>query len=164
MREQDLFFRLIIYFVRNRGKILTKEDLITHVWSEHYDPFIHDQLIYVSINKLRKYIGDEIRDNNFVFIRNVEHGYYFNEKSHFCFIEKKLAVKSKDLTYRQEWIIQFLVDNHKISNKDFVHYFKTSRTTALQELEGLVIQKILRKKGKGGSTYYSLKASPKHYL
>ena len=155
--KHALFFRLIVYLMRKRGKVLSKEELVANIWHEHYDPFIHDQLIYVTINKLRKSIGDDIKEKNFTYIRNVEHGYYFNEKSSFCFIEKKLDLEDRNLTYRQEWIIQFLVDNQKITNKDFVNYFKTSRTTAVHELESLVAKKLLKKSGKGRSTYYHLR-------
>ncbi len=159
LEKYDLFFRLIIYFIRKRGRVLSKEELITNIWHESYDPFIHDQLIYVTINRFRKFVGDDVKEKKFIFIRNVEHGYYFNEKSSFCFIEKKLVMDDRNLSYRQEWIIQFLVDNQKIANKDFVQYFKTSRTTAVQELDTLVSKKLLRKKGKGRSTYYLLRAA-----
>jgi DNA-binding winged helix-turn-helix (wHTH) protein len=156
LTKHELLFRLLVYLIRHRGQIKHKEELISSLWHERYDPFVHDQVLYVAINKLRKNIEDTAEGQQFQFIRNVEQGYYFNDISSFCFIEKKIMLPDSALTYRQEWVLQFLVDNQKITNKDLAIYFKTSRTTAYKELDELVVKKILKKKGKGRSTYYCI--------
>ena len=37
----------------------TKEEIVTRVWEENYNPLIHDDRIYKAIGRLRKLLGDD---------------------------------------------------------------------------------------------------------
>ena len=159
--RNHLIFKLLVYFIRKRDTVLSKEELIESVWHERYDPSMHDQLIYTTIKKLRDNIED-CKGKDFTVIINVDNGYYFNVKFPFCFIEKRLVIARPNLNDRQTWILHFLYENRKITNKDFVNYFRSNRTTAYLVLDNLVSKNLLIKKGKGRSRHYCLKEES-HY-
>ncbi len=50
---------LLIYLVRNRGKIISKEELLEKVWGE-YDAFSVSRTVDVYVGYLRKKLGKEI--------------------------------------------------------------------------------------------------------
>lgn len=49
-------YSLLIYMMQNRGRILTREQILDHVWGE--DSFIYDRAVDSTIRKLRHYLGD----------------------------------------------------------------------------------------------------------
>jgi DNA-binding winged helix-turn-helix (wHTH) protein len=155
--RHHLLFRLLTYLIQNKERIVSKKELINSVWHEQYDSLMHDQLIYVTVNKLRKQIEGALSSKESTFIRNSDEGYFINKKTKFCFIERSLSMDGNDLNYRQKWILEYLVDSEKITNKEFVNYFKINRTTAFQELDDLVSKDLLERKGIGRSTYYTFK-------
>ncbi len=54
-------FSLLEYMMRNRGKILTKDDIITHVWN--YESDILPNTVEVYIKKLRNKIDIPFKEN-----------------------------------------------------------------------------------------------------
>lgn len=50
---------LLVYLVRNRGKIVSKEELSEKVWGE-YDPFTMSRTVDVYIGYLRKKLSKEL--------------------------------------------------------------------------------------------------------
>lgn len=52
-RNQHILLELAILFLKHPGTRFSKEDLIEIIWKQAYDPDIHDNLIYVSIKRLR---------------------------------------------------------------------------------------------------------------
>jgi len=68
---------LMKYFLSNQNKILTKEQIYSHVWN---DTFIDDNTIMVHIRRLRMKIEDD--PNHPVYLRNVRGiGYQFMVKN-----------------------------------------------------------------------------------
>ena len=64
------------YFLSNQNKILTKEQIYSHVWN---DTFIDDNTIMVHIRRLRMKIEDD--PNHPVYLKNVRGiGYQFMVK------------------------------------------------------------------------------------
>ena len=49
---------LILYFVINKNKVLTKESIIEHLWGDHSDMFDSLDFIYTHIKNLRKKMQD----------------------------------------------------------------------------------------------------------
>ena len=45
-------FRLIYYFFINKNKVLSKEELIEHLWNDKY--YLDESILLVNINRLRK--------------------------------------------------------------------------------------------------------------
>ncbi|WP_413291557.1 winged helix-turn-helix domain-containing protein [Bdellovibrio sp. HCB337] len=52
-KHQHILFELIKAFSKNPGHRFTKEELIEKIWNTPYDSSIHDNVIYVSIKRLR---------------------------------------------------------------------------------------------------------------
>ena len=74
--NQNILIKLLLLFIKNKGVKFSKEELIQKVWEEKYDPIVHDNKIYYSINRLRNLLGQS-KVNKFI----VSHGlsYALNE-------------------------------------------------------------------------------------
>ena len=49
-------FELLAYFIKNNGKICSRETLLDDVWG--YDIYVEDRIVDTYIKNLRKYLGD----------------------------------------------------------------------------------------------------------
>lgn len=61
-REIDLTkkeFDLLLYFITNKNRVLTKEDIAEHLWGDHADMVDNFDFIYTHIKNLRKKIEAE---------------------------------------------------------------------------------------------------------
>ena len=47
-------FDLLLFFVTNKGRVLSKEIIAEHLWGDHSDLADNFDFIYVHINNLRK--------------------------------------------------------------------------------------------------------------
>ncbi|MGL6198705.1 MAG: response regulator transcription factor [Lachnospiraceae bacterium] len=66
-------FKLLVYFAANKNKLVTKEDILNHVWG---DTYITDGALTVQISRLREKI--EINTTNLCYIKTVwGQGYIF---------------------------------------------------------------------------------------
>jgi len=61
------------------------------------------------------------------------------------------------LNYRQKNAINFLLENDKITNKDYIEINEIGKTTALKDLNILIDLKIIDRKGSGPKVYYILR-------
>jgi tetratricopeptide (TPR) repeat protein len=67
----------ILYLVASEpGKIFTKEDLVSNIWRESYNPMVHDSKVYTSISRLRKLIEPDFKRPRYIL--NERDGYAFN--------------------------------------------------------------------------------------
>lgn len=64
-------FDLLLYFIENKNKVLTKESLFEHVWGENSIFMDNSDFIYTHINRLRKKIKTYTGEN---YIKTV-HGF-----------------------------------------------------------------------------------------
>lgn len=70
-------FDLLLYFMYNKGRILTKENIAEHLWGDHIDQADNFDFIYNHIKNLRKKLQNKGAGNN---IRSVYGmGYKFYE-------------------------------------------------------------------------------------
>ena len=47
-------FDLLIYFINNKGRVITKSALAQHIWGDHYDQVVSYDFLYTHIKNLRK--------------------------------------------------------------------------------------------------------------
>ena len=67
----------IFYLLSERpGHVFSKEDLVSQVWREEYNPLVHDSKVYTSISRLRKLLEPDFKHP--VYILNERDGYSFN--------------------------------------------------------------------------------------
>lgn len=82
-RNQHTLLELALLFLKNPQTSFRKEDLIQKVWGQSYAPGSHDNLIYVTIKRLRALIEPDPDHPRYI-MRNRQ-GYYFenSNKLHF---------------------------------------------------------------------------------
>jgi DNA-binding response OmpR family regulator len=47
-------FDLLIYFINNKGRVITKSALAQHIWGDQYDQVVSYDFLYTHIKNLRK--------------------------------------------------------------------------------------------------------------
>ena len=65
-------FALLELFMRNAGRVLSREEILTHAWDEEFDSF--SNIIDVYMNRLRKKVDQEGRPSLFTTVRGVGYG------------------------------------------------------------------------------------------
>ena len=71
-------FDLLLFFIENKNKVLTKENLFEHVWGENSVFMNNSDFIYTHINRLRKKIKNHTGEN---YIKTV-HGFGYKLEIH----------------------------------------------------------------------------------
>jgi DNA-binding response OmpR family regulator len=65
-------FSLLELFMRNAGRVLSRDEILAHAWDEEYDSF--SNIIDVYVNRLRKKVDLEGRPSLFNTVRGVGYG------------------------------------------------------------------------------------------
>lgn len=78
-KNQFILIELLQLFVKNPGKVFSKELLVRKIWNQEYDPKMHDNKIYVTIKRLRQLIEPDLRKPQYIF--RSKFGYYFNKSA-----------------------------------------------------------------------------------
>lgn len=88
---QHVLRDLLLCLIRARGRTVSKEELVAHVWDQRYSAALHDNKIYVNIKRLRRALES---DGGLEYILRGKTGYYLNPKARVLLIE----AKPEDLT------------------------------------------------------------------
>ena len=75
-KNQHILFEMAVLFIKNPGVRFNKEDLSKYIWNQTYSPDLHDNLIYVSIKRLRTLLEPDLESPRYI-LRDRK-GYYFN--------------------------------------------------------------------------------------
>lgn len=78
-KNQHILFDLALLFLESPGTRFSKEALVEKIWGQIYDPKSHDNLIYVSIKRLRTLIEPDPESPHYL-LRDRK-GYYLNPQS-----------------------------------------------------------------------------------
>lgn len=78
-KNQHILFEMALLFIKNPGTRYNKEDLSKIIWNQTYSPDLHDNLIYVSIKRLRTLLEPDLESPKYI-LRDRK-GYYFNPQS-----------------------------------------------------------------------------------
>lgn len=76
-KNQFILLDLLHLFLKKPGAVYTKEQITDKLWSEVYDPSVHDNKIYVTIKRLRQLIEPDIDKPRYIF--RAKNGYYLNK-------------------------------------------------------------------------------------
>ncbi len=57
--RKPMLHSLYMFLAAQGARGATKEEIVTRVWEENYNPMIHDDRIYKAIGRLRKLLGDD---------------------------------------------------------------------------------------------------------
>jgi len=77
-KNQYILFSLMKMFLKQPGRMYSKEDLVKHIWKQGYNPSVDDNKIYVTIKRLRQLMEPDSR--NIRYICCGKEGYYLNNK------------------------------------------------------------------------------------
>lgn len=78
-KNQHILFDMTLLFIKNPGHRYSKEDLVKGIWNQIYEPILHDNLIYVSIKRLRTLLEPDLESPRYI-LRDRK-GYYFNPQA-----------------------------------------------------------------------------------
>lgn len=87
--NQFVLLDLLKLFFVNPGQVYSKEALTQLVWRQAYDPDIHDNLIYVSLKRLRNLLDKDARVSNL--IQRNRNGYYISSTVKTGLLEEERA-------------------------------------------------------------------------
>nr|BFD62693.1 hypothetical protein BdHM001_13740 [Bdellovibrio sp. HM001] len=82
-KNQHILYELALLFIKNAGQRYSKEALVEIIWHQSYHPDLHDNLIYVSIKRLRTLLEPDLESPRYI-LRDRK-GYYFNPQTHVQF-------------------------------------------------------------------------------
>ena len=88
-KNQHILFELALLFLEAPGTRFSKEALVEKIWGQIYDPKTHDNLIYVSIKRLRTLIEPDPESPHYL-LRDRK-GYYLNPQSSIQLIKSEDA-------------------------------------------------------------------------
>lgn len=143
-----------------------QEDIIKKLYGYNYEAYRHDPMVYSLIHRLRSIISPF---ENWLEFKNKK--YQINEDVSILFFEQlgtfekpgqekipelPTIYKNKEhqLNYRQLWALHFAIQHGYVRSQDLTRNHKVTAMTAFRDLQQLVQQKIMRKKGNGRSTHY----------
>lgn len=78
-KNQHILFDLAMLFSKSPGIRFSKKTLADNIWNQVYDPGLHDNLIYVSIKRLRTLLEPDLESPRYI-LRDRK-GYYLNPQA-----------------------------------------------------------------------------------
>ncbi len=76
-KNQFILLDLLHLFLKTPGQIYSKEVLVQKIWSQEYDPRVHDNKIYVTIKRLRQMIEPDMDKPKYIF--RSKNGYFLSK-------------------------------------------------------------------------------------
>ncbi len=77
LKSQFVLHDMLKLFLKEPGKIHSKEGLVRDIWGQSYDPRLHDNKIYVTIKRLRELIEPDLNRPKYIF--RAKNGYYMSK-------------------------------------------------------------------------------------
>ncbi|MDD5213605.1 MAG: response regulator transcription factor [Candidatus Gracilibacteria bacterium] len=51
--------QIVEYFIKNKGKVVTKDELVQYIWGEYNETFVTNNTINVTLHKIRNKLGSD---------------------------------------------------------------------------------------------------------
>lgn len=90
LKNQFILVDLLKLFMHNPGLSFSKEELAKRLWNQEYSPALHDNVIYVTIKRIRSLI--EPNPNQSKYILRSRKGYLLNEDSKILIHNKEASL------------------------------------------------------------------------
>lgn len=119
LTKQEQIVLLLKRFVEKLESGLTKEEICKLLWNQDYHPLHMDNKIYVTIKRLRTYLGDTGRENRYLIQKNSK--YILNNDFGFTLFQHKFFENKKINEYQS----QYQTEGDKNENNN--HYTNISR-------------------------------------
>lgn len=142
---------LLFLFLEYPNKAFSKEELITRVWAETYNPIVHDTRIYTTIKRLRDLVEGEIDKT---LIDTIEGRYRLSKSINFGVLKRE--TEKSQQTEAQRWILKYLRSKGSIDRPAVEKALKMSRTPAMKEINSLIKSGMIRSEGQGKAIRYIL--------
>gem|GEM_PF-5944152 len=137
------------FLLKHRGKYFSKEELTIFVWHEKYNPLVHDNRIYTTMNRLRSIIKSCIKKE---VIQVFDSKYGIRSEIRFLIIQKQDELE--DLNERQKWMLQYLAANPSMDRKTAQEILNSSSSVLKRDLKTLAERGLIISYGEGRSIRY----------
>ena len=98
-KHRFILLEILFLLANNRKEFFSKEQMVSYIWKEEYNPLIHDKLIYTSISRLRKLIEPTERSSQKrKYIIRGKDGYSFNANVKVRFHSEDSAIGNVDIS------------------------------------------------------------------
>ena len=143
----------------------TKEELIQQIWNYKYHPLRHDDLVYQSMTRVRKLLGDcghwlEFTGTTYRINPQVKPVFLgpANQTLAEGLMDQDFAISSaiEPLSNRIDLMVEILQKQRFLNVKQCVELFQVSRITASRDLAALEKAKVVKRFGSGRATKYEI--------
>ncbi len=137
-------------------KLWSRKDLVETFWQTPYDSFIHDNKLYVTLQRLKKRLGLSLFhfEKGSLHVASVK--IYTDQREYFSEKMDTELWDDSELNIRQRQFLKSVPKGSLIRPTDYKDKFKVSRNTCSRDLSALVKSNFLVKRGKGAGTYYQV--------
>lgn len=95
-----ILLEIVCLLASHPGRVFSKQEVVETVWKMNYNPLLHDNKVYTSINRIRKLIEADFKSPRYIL--NERNGYSFNQDVAVEWIEKKSKESSFSNQAREE--------------------------------------------------------------
>lgn len=153
--NKPLLFRLTQFFALRPNELISKEELVTKVWLERYQPMIHDNSVYNSVHRLKK-LFSELSSELGQAMRCESQHYSFKPSFTYQIVSDSSDLPTQNqLNPRQIEILRYLKYHESIDRSTYVKNNQVSPRTAVRDFDELVQHNMLKRLGKGRGVKYS---------
>ncbi|WP_042147783.1 MULTISPECIES: winged helix-turn-helix domain-containing protein [unclassified Pseudoalteromonas] len=110
---EPLLYSMLIYFIRNNDRIVTRQELINDVWKQAY---VDDNAINRAMSELRKALKSELQ-RGLVLKTHYRKGYSFLLDIEFIYLEENIANIEQEKTFKTP------SNNHNAKKRKFMFGF-----------------------------------------
>jgi DNA-binding winged helix-turn-helix (wHTH) protein len=154
--KKPILIQILAILMNSAPEHVSKSSLATLLWTERYDPDLHDKRIYTSIQRIRSIMGEKYVDNwkggyrwapkvTYALLRTSESTGFKQNRMQNIFLEI-IRARSLGGIDKDRWI----------SKKELVEITETSEATAKRTLAALLQEGLIERSGSGSHVVYML--------
>jgi hypothetical protein len=144
--QRKLLFTLVAAY----PNALSKEDLVSHVWDELYNPLTHDTVLYRTSSRLRKLLGGSWISFESGALKLNPEGREFLA----ILPANEASLRQSPLDERKIRILTLLKYRGRVTRTEAVKALNAPERTVARDLAYLVDQKLVVRQGAGRGTVY----------
>jgi tetratricopeptide (TPR) repeat protein len=149
LNAQPILESILKFLLIRAGEDISKEELVTQIWQEKYNPLVHDRRIYTAIKRLRDVLKTGLTKSILE-----TRGTFYSIHSRVRFAIIGISTPLDALSERQNWIIKFMETHPNVNRSTIQNLLKISPAYTKLELKSLIDRGLLERLGKGKNSYY----------
>lgn len=147
--------KLIFSIFAAYPKALSKDEIVSRVWDEVYNPLLHDRVIYRTVSRLRKLLREGKSSRSWVEFESGGLSLTPKERPFLALIPEELsAFRSFSLDERKLKILTLLKYRGRVTRSEAVQALRAPARTVARDLATLVERKLIVRDGAGRAASY----------